>query len=236
MKYLAAAIAALALGLSLGISGARAEPTGTELFFDQPYLQKVLPGTRIAYVYRHVTAEEKLGESFNETMELKVDADPQDGAKRIADVDIMRGTQHREAGPFPTMNGNPISLVLLERDVREMAALSKGSPFYLRNRVKDGLVAGKVEETRVDYDGRSIAAWKLTMTPFATDPNKDKLLELAGRRYEFVFADEVPGGIYAIRVITPQADGKANMIETSLTLTGSTPPAVVPATTSDAPK
>jgi hypothetical protein len=63
------------------------------------------------------------------------------------------------------------------------------------------------------------------MTPFASDPNKDKLAELVGRRYVFLFSDEVPGGLYEIRVVTPKLDGSANIIETSLTLSGATVPA-----------
>ncbi|MFD2031217.1 hypothetical protein ACFSKM_14745 [Ancylobacter dichloromethanicus] len=58
------------------------------------------------------------------------------------------------------------------------------------------------------------------MRPFTEDPNKDKLLELAGRRYEFLFSQAVPGGLYSIDVVTPKADGSGNIIETSLTLTG----------------
>jgi len=114
--------------------------------------------------------------------------------------------------------------VLLERDVRELAQLSKGSPFYLRNRVREHLATSTVEPTRFSFDGKEIEGWKMTMAPFAEDPNKDKLLELAGRRYEFIFADDVPGGLYAVRVVTPAKEGTANIIETSLTLTGVTAP------------
>jgi len=224
MKRLATGLAALLLTAT----GAFAAPNGTDLFFGKNYLDTVQPGTRIAYDYKHMASEEKLGESFDEKMELNVTAPPEDASKRIAAVDITRGDRHTEAGPFPTMNGNPISLVLLERDVKEMAQLTKGSPFYIRNRVRDSIASGTVEATTFDYAGKPMEGWKLTMAPFANDPNKEKLLELAGRRYEFLFSDAVPGGLYAIRVVTPKADGKSNIIETKLTLTGASVPAAAP--------
>lgn len=214
------------VGVVAVLSGASAAlPTASELFFEKPYLSLLAPGTRVAYTYKHVTTDEKLGPSFDEKLQLNVEAAPDDPAKRVADIDIWRGDLHNEAGPFPTASGNPVSLVLLERDVKEIAALSKGSPFYIRNRVRDALATATVEETRFDHDGRNLAGWKMTMTPFASDPNRDKLAEIAGRRYEFVFSDAVPGGLYAINVATPAADGKSNMIETTVTLAGSTAPA-----------
>ncbi|MFT0860814.1 hypothetical protein [Ancylobacter sp. G4_0304] len=217
---------AFGLGALLLAGGAAfADPTATQLFFDTPYLSRVAPGTRIDYAFHHKTAEAKLGESFDETLALNVTAEPSDPARRVAEVDIKRGDRHAEAGPFPTLNGNPVSLILLERDVKEMAQLSKGSPFYLRNRVRDHIAAGKVEPARFDFDGRAVEGWKLSMTPFADDPNKDKLLELAGRHYEFLFSDAVPGGLYSISVVTPKAEGGGNLIETSLTLTGTGPAA-----------
>ncbi|QJP13875.1 hypothetical protein G3545_09555 [Starkeya sp. ORNL1] len=221
MKRIAIGLAAL----MLAGTAALAAPSSTELFFDKPYLSSVAPGSKIIYAYKHVTTKPELGESFDEKLEMSVDAAPENAAGRVADVDILRGDKHSEAGPFPTMSGNPIALVLLERDVKEMATLSKGSPFYIRNRVRDALGNGAVEEVRFDYQGKTVDGWKITLTPFASDPNKDKLAELVGRRYVFMYSDQVPGGLYEVRVVTPKLDGSANIIETSLTLSGATVPA-----------
>lgn len=224
--HMTAHLAALvAIMLGAVVSGAAlAAPSATELFFDTPYLARVAPGTTLDYTYKHATSSKDLGDSFDETLAMKVDAGPDGGDDRVANVVIHRGEKEGEAGPFPTRNGNPISLVLLEREVKELAQLSKGSPFYLRNRLRDHLAAGTVEPARFSFDGHEVEGWKLTMTPFADDPNKDKLLELAGRRYQFLYSQAVPGGLYEIRVVTPGKDGAANLIETSLTLTGATAP------------
>ncbi|GLK73681.1 hypothetical protein KHC23_16165 [Ancylobacter dichloromethanicus] len=220
MLRLASTFAAAATFAAFLATAALAAPTASELFFEAPYLSKVEPGTTLTYAYKHVTSEAKLGEGFDETLDMKVSAPADDPSRRVAEVVIHRGEKEGEAGPFPTMNGNPIALILLERDVKEMAQLTKGSPFYLRNRVREHLSSGTVDPARFSFDGREVEGWKLTMRPFTEDPNKDKLLELAGRRYEFLFSQAVPGGLYSIDVVTPKADGSGNIIETSLTLTG----------------
>ncbi|HSI42350.1 MAG TPA: hypothetical protein VLA00_17525 [Xanthobacteraceae bacterium] len=225
LRHFAGPLAGAFAGLMLAVSPLAAAPSAAELFFETPFLAKVEPGTRLRYDYRHRTAEAKLGDSFDETMQMSIDAAPDDGAKRVVDVDILRGDIHNEAGPFSGVSGNPLTLVLLERDVKEMAALSKGSPFYLRNRVRDAIGTGASEPARFDYAGRTVDGWTVVLTPFLNDPNKDKLGELVGKRYEFTFSDAVPGGLYAIRVVTPKAEGAPPLIETSVTLTGSTPPA-----------
>ncbi|MCS0504227.1 hypothetical protein [Ancylobacter mangrovi] len=225
MKHVAAGLGAGLLALSLTALPSFAAPSATELFFDTPYLLQVAPGTTLDYRYKHKSTEERLGESFDETMAMDVTADPQDASGRVADVEITRGTRESEAGPFPSMKGNPIALVLLEREVREMAQLTKGSPFYLRNRLREHLASAAVEPASFEFDGRKVEGWRMTMVPFAEDPNRDKLAELVGRRYEFLFSDAVPGGLYSIDVVTPKADGSSNIIETSLTLTGARAPA-----------
>lgn len=213
-------LALAALLLTAPLSAAQFEmpagptPTATALVFETPYLASLPPGRHLAYVYRHTTEKPDLGEGFTETIDLSV-APAADG-KREARVAIQRGEQASEAGPFPLEAGNPLVLMAMERDVREIAQLSKGSPFYIRNRLRDALAAATVEPVRIEEDGRSLEGWKLSMTPFAADPNRERLGEIAGRRYEILFAREVPGGLQSIRITTPKADGTGALIETEV--------------------
>ncbi|MCK0196261.1 hypothetical protein MWN34_04975 [Ancylobacter sp. 6x-1] len=204
-------------------SAAPAAPGPLDLFFNTPYLAGLPSGATLSYAYVHKTARPDLGDSFDETMKLSLAPAQEDAAKKVATVAIFRGTAERGAGPFPAL-GNPMTLVVLEREAKELTELSKGSPYYIRNRLRDGLASAKVEPTSFSYDGKMIDGWKMSMTPFASDPHKDQLLELIGRSYEFVFSKDVPGGLYAVKVLTPQKDGSAPMIETRVTLTGNTQP------------
>lgn len=214
-------LACLAVAASLPVLAgtAIAQPGPVELFFETPYLAKLPNGTRLSYDYVHTTARKDLGDSFDEAMQLTMTPAEDDAAKQVAKVDIRRGQSEQGAGPFPALN-NPLTLVLMEREAKEITELSKGSPFYIRNRLRTALGEASVEPANFDYDGKPVAGWKMVMTPFAKDPHKDQLAEIINRRYEFVFSDQVPGGLYAISVVTPQADGKSNLIETRLTLDG----------------
>ncbi|MBS7544936.1 hypothetical protein KHC19_17735 [Ancylobacter oerskovii] len=208
----------------LPAGAAIAQPDPVELFFETPYLAKLPDGSQVSYTYAHTTARKDLGDSFDESMQLTLVPAPEDAAKQIAKVDIRRGEAEQGAGPFPALS-NPLTLVLLEREAKEITELSKGSPYYIRNRLREALATAKVEPATFDYKGKTITGWKMIMTPFAEDPHKQQLAELINRRYEFLFSDEVPGGLYAARVATPQADGKANLIETRLTIDGAAAPA-----------
>jgi hypothetical protein len=123
-------------------------------------------------------------------------------------------------GPFPSLAGNPVLLVLLERDVVEMSRILRGSPYYLRNRIREALGESTLAEpARFTFAGRKVEGWRVAVSPFAQDRNRDKLCEYVGKRYEFILSEAVPGGLYAMRMVTPGTDGAA-LVEDSLAFEG----------------
>lgn len=95
-------------------------------------------------------------------------ADPSDGQPVLQlaeDTDRI----DRKIGPFPISGGDPSLTFFLETVARDMAALTGGSPFYIRNRLKDALFRGG--ELR-EEGGLRIA----TFEPFVQDRNKDRML------------------------------------------------------------
>ncbi|WP_460437241.1 hypothetical protein [Ancylobacter sonchi] len=214
---LVATLPVLAGTAVLPVRAAIAQPGPVELFFETPYLAKLPSGTTLSYDYAHTTARKDLGDSFDEKMKLTLMPAEEDASKQVAKVDIRRGNADQGAGPFPALS-NPLTLVLMEREAKEITDLSKGSPFYIRNRLRTALGEAAVEPASFDYGGKTVSGWKMSMEPFAKDPHKQQLAEIINRRYEFLFSETVPGGLYAIRVVTPQADGKGNLIETKMTL------------------
>lgn len=102
--------------------------------------------------------------------------DPSDG-KPVLQINQESTVITRKIGPFPTDGGDPTVIFFLENVARDMAAVTGGSPFYIRNRMKDALFRGG--EIRAE-DGRQIAVFR----PFVDDPNKARMagfdqLELA---------------------------------------------------------
>lgn len=78
------------------------------------------------------------------------------------------------AGPapvseFPLSGPDPVLLFFLESTARNMAALTGGSPFYIRNRIREALGQADLgsEVTVGDQPARQIV-----LRPFVADPNR----------------------------------------------------------------
>lgn len=71
-------------------------------------------------------------------------------------------------GTFPVGVANPTLLYFLETTVRVMAEATGGSPYYIRNRIREALGASDLGAV---VDGAN----EVTLTPFAADPNRDRM-------------------------------------------------------------
>jgi hypothetical protein len=116
-----------------------------------------------------------------------------------------------------------VILHFLERDSLEMERLTGGKAGYHRRRVKIALAEGKtVEPIEIDWEGRKVAAKRITITPyqdFADADLKPKYGQLLGKRYEFVVADAIPGSLYALRAYVP-GSGDTPLVDDTLTFIG----------------
>lgn len=122
--------------------------------------------------------------------------DPSDGQKlleiRQADSDAPR-----VLGRFPVSSGDPVVVFFLENTTRDMALLTGGSPFYIRNRMKEALAnAG----SPVSGD-QGVA---VELRPFDGDPNGDRMKGFQTLRLRFVFGDDPTD---PIRELVAETDG-----------------------------
>jgi hypothetical protein len=215
---------AIAAALALALTGAaQAEPTAGQVLFETPFLSTVQPGTTLSYAVTREAADAALGPASDGRIEMTLAAGAQQGTRR-ATVVLWRAEGRRALESFAEMAGNPVVMVFLEQDVAEMGQLLRGSPFYLRNRIKAALQAAAVEAVRLDFEGRSIEGRRIAVTPFAADPNRDKLGRFADKQYEILLAEAVPGGIFAMRAVTPQGAGAEPLLHRRLTFVGATAP------------
>lgn len=77
-------------------------------------------------------------------------------------------TRTREIGPFPVSGGDPVLVFFLEQTARDMARLTGGSPFYIRNRIKDAVFRGG-SISRGDKGATAV------FHPFENDPNAARM-------------------------------------------------------------
>lgn len=115
------------------------------------------------------------------TVTLRQATDPSD-QQPILQLVQTTDTRTRQIGPFPTSAGDPVLTFFLEQTTRDMARLTGGSPFYIRNRIKEALFRGG-QITR-QGDG-SVASF----TPFAQDPNADRMDGFQTLTLTFVLGD-----------------------------------------------
>lgn len=176
-----AIVVALLLGLSVLSSGiARAGEAGDAVFAERgPWS---LEGKDLNWTV-HVEGPEAPGflQIADGRLTLSQAIDPSDQQPVLRLVQKTDG-RTRQIGPFPISGGDPVLTFFLEQVTRDMARLTGGSPFYIRNRIKDAVFRGG--QITAQGDG-SVA----TFQPFADDPNAGRMGGFQTLTLTFVLGD-----------------------------------------------
>lgn len=139
-----------------------------------------------------------------------------------ADVEMnrLRDGVDQSIGTFPVSVGNPVIMYFLETTLRDMAGQAGGSPFYIRNRIKDALLRSAERETvTVPYDGGEITAQRATIRPFATDKARENMGGFADLALAVTVSEEAPGWYVSLTASAPAASGsEAEGYQSSITL------------------
>jgi hypothetical protein len=221
----AAATAAIAVALAPSVLPAPAlagdEAAAQEAVFGRQHLDNVTAPTTLRYTFRRVGT---LLPKAEDDAALDVTAVQPDGRKRVA-FRLFSGRNERRLEPGQGYRNNPLIVVFLQRDVEQMGRLTGGSPQYFRNRIReafgrDGAVSA--EPVTVAFRERRLEGTKVTVEPFARDPNLLRFPEYARKRYEFVLAPDIPGGVYSLRAVMPNGAGEEGepLLDESMTYSG----------------
>lgn len=115
------------------------------------------------------------------TISLSQVADPSDGQPVLELAEETERIQRR-IGPFPVSGGDPALTFFLETTARDMVALTGGSPFYIRNRLKDALFRGG----EVRREGEATVA---VFAPFREDENRERMFGFDTLELRFTLGD-----------------------------------------------
>lgn len=111
-----------------------------------------------------------------------------------AQLEFRQDGKYRRLGKFPASVGNPMIMYFYESTIRDMAEAAGGSPFYIRNRVKDALIQpSDVQDGQFTQDGRSISTKTIHLRPFEDDPNKDQMDGFGDLLLTVTMSEDVPG-------------------------------------------
>jgi hypothetical protein len=202
-----ARVAAAVLFIVQGLAHADPVPISPAetLLFMTPHLQEVQPPSRLHYAFRKSGT---LEQGFSDTVDVDITAGT-DGSKKGA-TRFFSGTRRVDFPPIEHVEGNPVLLFYLDREVREMSRLTHGAPIHFQKMMRTAL-AGSAQIKNVDirFDGRSLPAQQITITPYLADPNRERFEQLAAKKYVFTLCDGIPGHVYQLRAFVPAASGSS---------------------------
>ena len=209
------AVGALALALGLLIGAPATAATVQELVFEAHLLADLGEPQTLHYSY------ERRGSMLSEILPSQVSMEVREvgrDGRKLVHLDMFEGQDRRRLGPIRAQSQNPLIIVFLQRDVMQMGDQTGGSPEYFRNRIREAfLEPAQVEPFEIDVDGAVLPAVRVTITPFANDPEIARFAEFRHKRYEFTVAEALPGGLYEIAALTPKGDTEEMLLEERIT-------------------
>ena len=158
------------------------------------------PGAVVAYAEERTVPE---GGSLGDVSggEVRLEAREDEGRRELTLVRESGGTA-RPVGTFPAGTANPLLLYFLETTVRATAEATGGSPYYIRNRIREALAAAGLGAEAGAGGGREV-----TLAPFANDPNRPKMGPFADLTLRLRFDPERPERILELSADTAAGEG-----------------------------
>jgi len=176
-------------------AAASAQPKATDLIFEERHLSNVEPGKTIDYKFARTVSDPKiLGLPFTDDITLKVTADKAEGKKDL-ELQIYTGERARDLQKLDAFSINPVFAVYFSQAINTFSQLAGGKLDYLQHIFADGWLKAKVEPIKVTYDGKQVAAFRISMTPFAGDKYESKMQGWEGAKYDVIVSKDVPGQI-----------------------------------------
>ncbi|MEW8341857.1 MAG: hypothetical protein AB2708_18580 [Candidatus Thiodiazotropha taylori] len=180
-----------------------------KLIFFKDHLQGVSKGSQINYQFTSKTDKE----GFQDEIVVRVTNIVSKG-KRDLEFDFLSGENHIDFSSAMSYTGNPVIIHFLERDISLMSKDTGGWNGYFRNKIRNSFrKPAHMDEVTFEFEGKKVKGTEIVITPFLGDPNARNFKLYANKRYEFLFSDKIPGGIYRIRTQVPSENGKQPLID-----------------------
>ncbi|MEW8028826.1 MAG: hypothetical protein AB2806_13980 [Candidatus Thiodiazotropha sp.] len=191
-----------------------------KLVFYKDHLKGVPKGSRIDYGFKSVTKD---ADSFADNIEIKVTDVVAEG-KRDLEFNFLTGSHHIDFSPAKAYTGNPVIIHFLERDISQMAKNTGGNIGFFRNRIRNSFKRPiEVRDIKFKLNGKEMSGTEIVITPFVADPYADNFKLYVNKRYEFIFSEQVPGGVYRIHTMVFSDSGDNVLIDEEMIFRQITP-------------
>lgn len=142
----------------------------------------------------------------------------------VASVRYLSGDNQLQLPAVKDVEGNPILLHFLERDVREMTRLTGGATNYYRKRIRMALANGPpLKPIKIDLGDRQVDGVQIRIDPYVDDPARSRFEKFAPKYYVLTLSEAVPGGIWRLHseLRDPEQDEPLLISETLTFVPGS---------------
>ncbi|PVV21548.1 MAG: hypothetical protein B6D79_13820 [gamma proteobacterium symbiont of Ctena orbiculata] len=191
-----------------------------KLIFFKDHLMGVPKGSQIDYAFKSMTKD---ADSFSDKIEIKV-IDVIAEGKRDLEFNFLSGSNHIDFSPAKSYSGNPVIIHFLERDISLMTKSTGGNIGFFRNRIRDSFKKpAELRDIKFQFKGKQISGTEIVVTPFVDDPYAENFELYINKRYEFIFSEQVPGGVYRIHTKVPNEKGDGVLIDEDMTFRNITP-------------
>ena len=166
--------------------------------FETPHLQNVSHAETLDYRF----VRDGPG-GFTDRLAMHVLQVHPDSTKEVS-FDFLTGARRVAYPELDNFRGNPLLLLVLERDAQEMKATLGLSATYFRNHIREAFVdRATVDAATFPLAGHPVAARIVTVRPFAADSRLEHFPTVQSKTYSFVLSDSVPGTLAEMRIEMP---------------------------------
>lgn len=210
-----AAVLALTLGLAAGDPAAAEESAPYDLLFKGGTLDEIDRDATLIY-QRAVTNTLNPAAQTRDSGEIALSFAGESDS--MAHLEFRQGERHRGLGRFPATVGNPMIMYFYESVVRDMAESAGGSPFYIRNRVKESLVQDtEIETGQATVGDKTVETQIVRLHPFEGDPNIDSMKGFGELELTMVMSPQVPGWYLSLTAEASEGDDTAPVYRSAVT-------------------
>jgi hypothetical protein len=197
------------------------QPTAMNVIFDHKHLSNVDQGTSLGYHFDRTPSDPKLlGEKFSDEITMKVTGIRPTGEKDV-DLQIYTGERARELQKIPSVTINPMFIVYFDMSVNTLKQLTGAKYGYLKATFSDGFRdKAKIEPVKLDYKGKSIDAYRITMAPYVGDPLANTMQGYDVSKFILVVSDQIPGEVAQLTSVYESSLKEAPKLEERITLDG----------------
>ncbi|MCG8323901.1 MAG: hypothetical protein MI673_00160 [Thiotrichales bacterium] len=182
------------------------------------HLENITEPTQLLYEF---TKSGTYEEGFVDSVQLVIKELNEDGTKN-ADMQFFTGERKQFIRPenITNITGNPVLGIYMQGDIYEMDRYTGGSWRYFLKSIKTSIHdEAVIEPVEFEFSGNKYAGEKVSFSPYLNDPRRMQIGKFAGKSYELIFCDQIPGQLYQIRTVIPsEEDGSEPLVEEILTL------------------